>query len=76
MNEIDSTLIACLSWPHSKMKKVIINHFSERASALDCKDAATPRFGHCDVVLNLFIEIRFFALNLLLIQFFKSFLAF
>ena len=29
---------------------------TERASALNFKDTATPRFGHSNVVLNLFIE--------------------
>ena len=49
---------------------------SERASALNFEDAATPRFGHNDVVFDLFIESRFFTFNHPLIYFFETFLAF
>ena len=35
------------------------SHCLERASALDFKDAAAPRFGHGDVVFDLFIEPYF-----------------
>ena len=31
------------------------SHHLERASALDFEDATTPRFGHSDVVFDLFI---------------------
>ena len=47
------------------------SHYSERASALDFKDAATPRLGHGDVVFDLFIEARFSHLIALLFNFFK-----
>ena len=52
------------------------SHYSERACALDFKDASVPRFGHSDIVFDLFIEMHCFAFNCLLIQFFKAFLAF
>ena len=35
------------------------SHYPERASALDLKEPATPRFGHSNVVCDLFIETRF-----------------
>ena len=34
----------------------IKSHHPEGASSSDFKDAATPRFGHSDVVYDLFIE--------------------
>ena len=46
-----------------------------RASALDFKDTSAPRFGHSDVVFDLFLEARF-AFNRPLIQFLWTFLAF
>ena len=54
---------------------MISSHDLEKASTSDFKDVA-PRFCHSDVVFDIFIEIRFFALNRPLIQFFKTFLAF
>ena len=35
------------------------SYYRKRASALNFKDAATPRFDHSDVVFDLFIETRF-----------------
>ena len=35
------------------------SHYPETASALDFKDAATPRFGPSDVAFDLFTETRF-----------------
>ena len=35
-------------------------HYPDKASALDFKDAASPRFGHSDVVFDIFIETGFF----------------
>ena len=40
------------------------SHYLERASALDFKDAATPRFGHSDVVFDLF-DMFLLLINLL-----------
>ena len=37
----------------------IRSHYPERASALDFKYDAAPRFSHGDVVFDLFIETRF-----------------
>ena len=53
---------------------VTSSHYPERASALDFKDATTPRFGHSDVVFNLVIETNFFAFNRPFIQSFKIFI--
>ena len=48
------------------------SHYLKRSSTLNFEDAATSRFGHSDVVFNLFIE-TLFAFNHPLIQFFKTF---
>ena len=48
------------------------NHYPERASALDFENAATPRFGHKNVVFDLFIETCFFLFNRSLIQFLQN----
>ena len=42
--------------------KQIVNrsHYPERASTLDFKYAAAPRFCHSDLVFDLFIETRFY----------------
>ena len=45
------------------------SHYPERASTLDFKDSATPRFGRSDVVFDLFIEARFLHLMTLLSNF-------
>ena len=50
--------------------------YPERASALDFEDAATPKFGHGDVNLNLFTETRFYALNCLLYPIFSKHFSF
>ena len=42
------------------------SHYPERASALDFKDTSAPRFGHSDVVFDLFLETRFLHLIALL----------
>ena len=52
------------------------SHYSERASALDFKDATTLRFGYSDVVFDLLIETRFSHFNHPLVQVFKTFSAF
>ena len=39
----------------------IRSHNPEKASALDFKSAVALRFGHSDVVFNLFIETQFYA---------------
>ena len=44
--------------------KGVRSHHTERASVLDFKDIATPRFGHSDVALDLFIETRYSAVYL------------
>ena len=49
------------------------SHYLERASALEFKDAAAPRSGHSDVVLDLFIETQFLHLIALLSNFSKLF---
>ena len=36
-----------------------MSHYRERASASGFKDAATPRFGHSDVIVDLFIKTDF-----------------
>ena len=46
-------------------------HYLEIASALDFKNAATRRFGHSDVVCDLFIETSFSHLISLLFNFSK-----
>ena len=43
--------------------------YPERASVLDFKDATIPRFGHSNVVFDLFIETRFSHLITLLFNF-------
>ena len=45
------------------------SHYLERASVLDFKDAATLRFGHRDVVFDLFTETHFLHLITLLSNF-------
>ena len=35
------------------------DHYPGRASVLNFKDAVTPRFGHSNVVFDLFIETPF-----------------
>ena len=49
------------------------SHNPERESALDFKDATTPKFGHSDVVFYLFIEVRFLHLIALLSNLSKRF---
>ena len=49
------------------------SHYPERASALDFKDTSAPRFGHSDVVFDLFLETRFLHLIALLSNFCKLF---
>ena len=49
------------------------SHYSERASALDFKDTSAPRFGHSDVVFDLFLETCFLHLIVLLSNFCKLF---
>ena len=44
------------------------SHHSERACPLHFKDTATPKFGHSNVLFDLFIETGFFAFNHPLIQ--------
>ena len=34
------------------------NNYPERQSALDLKDSTTPRFGHSNVVFDLFITLQ------------------
>ena len=51
------------------------SHYPERASALDFKDISAPRFGHSNVVFDLFLETCFLHL-IALIQFLQTFLAF
>ena len=46
------------------------------SNCLRLQNAAAPRFGHSDVGFDLFIETRFFASYLPLVQFSKTFLAF
>ena len=36
-----------------------MSHYPERAYTVDFKDAATLRFGHSDVIFDLFTETRF-----------------
>ena len=49
------------------------SHYSERASALDFKDTSAARFGHSDVVFDLFLETCFLHLIALLSNFCKLF---
>ena len=49
------------------------SHYQEKASALGFKDTATLRFGHSDVVFDLFIETRFLHLITLLSNFSQLF---
>ena len=50
-----------------------MSHDRKRSSALDFKDVTNPRFGHSDVVHDLFIETRFTHLIALLSDFLKHF---
>ena len=52
------------------------SHYPERASTLDIKHTAVTRFGHNDVVIDLFIETRFLHLTALLSNFSKLVLFF
>ena len=52
----------------------IRNHYPDRASVLDFKDAAAPRFGHIDAVFDQFIETCFSYLIALLSNFSKLFI--
>ena len=47
-------------------------HYPEITSSLDFKDAAIPRFGHSDVIFDLFLETRFLHL-VFLYQNFQNF---
>ena len=49
------------------------SHYPERASALDFKDTSAPRFGHSDVVFDIFLETRFLHLIALLSNLCKLF---
>ena len=42
-----------------------MSHYPEITSPLDFKEADVPRFGHSDVVFDLFIETRFLHLIIL-----------
>ena len=50
------------------------SHYRERVFTLDFQDAATPRSGHSDVVMN-YLQKHVFAINHPLIQFLKTFIA-
>ena len=76
--EVKFTCTTCDTCEMEKISKsmVVRSHYPERASALDFKDTSAPRFGHSDVVFDLFLETRFLHLIALLSNFCKLFLLF
>ena len=79
--EVKFTCTTCDTREMEKISKSMVNvtisisrsHYPERASALDFKDTSAPRFGHSDVVFDLFLETRFSHLIALLSNFCKLF---
>ena len=75
LNKMPNTLLPAVKLARL-VSSVKIRKYIERGSNLDFKDAAIPRFGHSDVVFDLFIEASFSHLITLLSNFIKTFLAF
>ena len=79
--EVKFTCTTCDTCEMEKISKSMVNvnlsisrsHYLERASALDFKDTSAPRFGHSDVVFDLFLETRSLHLIALLSNFCKLF---